>query len=94
MKNVINAVIKPRLFNGRNIGGLFHYANEALVSSGAGAIATWINICDVAAYGTKMKLLFKIANGGRERVGIFSAGPQYVKCQTLGALAANARKFF
>jgi hypothetical protein len=93
VKHVVNAVIKPRFFNRSNIRGLFYHTDQPLISGGAGAIAAGINICDIAAYGTKMKFFFKVADGRGQLIGIFSAGAQNVKCQTLGALAANARKF-
>jgi hypothetical protein len=93
MKNVVNAVVKSCLFDRRDIRGLFHHANQPLVSCGAGAVAAWINICDVAAYRAKMKFFFKIADGRREILGVFSAGAQNMKCQTLGAFAANPWKF-
>jgi len=93
VKDVVNAVIKAGFFNGRNIRGLFHHTDQALISGSAGAIAARINISNIAAYGAKMKFLFKVADGRRKVIGIFSAGAQNVKCQTLGALTANARKF-
>src|SRR5436305_10754672 len=93
VKYMVNAVIKSGFFDGSNIRGLFHHTDQALISSRAGAIATWINICDIAAYRAKMKFFFKVADGRSKTVCIFGAGAQNMKSQTLGALAANARKF-
>jgi hypothetical protein len=90
---MVNAVIKSRLFNGSYIGGLFHHANQALVSRRAGAVTAWINVCDVAAYRTKMKFFFKVADGRCEILSILSAGSENVKSQTLGALTPNTREF-
>src|SRR5579859_311439 len=70
MKNVIDAVIKPGFFNGSDIGGLFHHADQSLIAGGAGAVTAWINIRDIAAYRTKMKFFFKIADGRRQGVSI------------------------
>src|SRR5436305_1091036 len=91
MENVIDAIVEPGLFNGSDICGLFHHTDQALISGSTGAVTAGINICDIAAYGAKMKFLFKIANGQCQTVCILGAGAQNVKCQTLGALAANAR---
>src|SRR5579871_4195301 len=55
MQHVINTVIKPGLLNGRDIRGLFHHADQALITGSASAIAAWINVSDIAAYRTKMK---------------------------------------
>src|SRR5882724_2488287 len=93
VKNVIDAVIKPGFFDGSNIRGLFHHANQTLVSGGTGAVATRVNISNIATYRTKMKFFFKIADGCGESVSILSTGPQNVKRKALGALAAHARKF-
>jgi hypothetical protein len=93
VQNVINAVVKTRFFNGSDIRGLFYHTNQALISGGAGAVAARINVSDVAAYGTKMKFFFEIADGRSQIVCILGAGAQNVKCQTLSAFAANARKF-
>src|SRR5690242_21114211 len=55
VQDVINAVIKPRFFDGSDICRLFHHADQTLVAGGAGAVTARINIRDITTYGTKMK---------------------------------------
>src|SRR5262249_39838865 len=93
VQDVIDTVIGTGLLDRSDVGGLFHNADHPLVAGRAGTIAARINICNIAAYGTKVKLFFKVGDGYRQGFGIVFRGTQDMESHSLRTLAADPGKF-
>ena len=94
MQNVINAIVMPCLLYRGDIGRLFDYADQVLVSSCARAIGAGINVGDVVTYRAQTQAGLHVMDGAGKGARIVFAGTQNVKCKPLRRFASNAGKFF
>jgi len=90
VQHVIDAVVIASFFDGSDVGGLFHDANQPLIAGRVRAIGAGIDVGYVVADGTKMQAGLELADGICELLGVFITGSQNVKGEALRRLAANA----
>jgi hypothetical protein len=93
VEDVVEAVVATGLFNGVDVRGLFHDAEQAGVAGGIGAIAARVNVGDVVAKRAEAEVLAKRADGGGKGFGFRIRGAQNVKSEALCGLGADAGKF-
>ena len=94
MQYVIDAVIMPCLLYHGNVGGLFHYTDQPLVSGRARTIGAWINVSDVVANGAQAQAGLDVVYSEGEGTRVIFARSQDVKGEPLRGLASDAGKFF
>ena len=90
MKHMVGAVKMLGLFNGRDIGRLFHDADQALVARRTAAVNTRVHVRDVVAERAQPQIGLDVVDRTGESLRIFIARAQDVEGETLRALAANA----
>src|SRR5438874_1744412 len=92
MQNVVSAIEMLGLLNRRNIGRLFYHADQSLITGGAAAIHTWIDIGDVVAHRAETEAGLNVADSGGQRLRVVVACAEDVEGKTLRAFAADSRQ--
>ena len=90
MEDVVDAHVASGALDAGDAGGLFYYADEALVADGAGAVGAGVDVGDVVADGAEAQAGLEFADGVGESGGVIVRGAQEVEGEALGALGAYA----
>src|SRR5215831_10688775 len=94
VQHVENSVEMLGLLDGGNVRWFFDDADQALVTGGACAIDTRVNVGDVVADRAEAQAGLYVTDGSRQRFGVFITGSQNVKGKALRAFRSYARELF